>query len=375
LGSANEDLSHSINRSQVTTRAKHIHTYDPRLARVSRSCSENEKFWWELLVMKSDPKVILDTAEIDKNVLIKHKQNVPIAREYIRSKEVQELAVEKYRKNGRGITFNDLISRGITKTKGQAQRKLKNCLKNKVLFTIQHHKPQLYYPTCIKSHILENKNAPIDPTGVQYRYNEYHHQHSYTSSSSIIAYIVSLLPSTPSYIHNMHFKLNIPPQCYIQLNLPQYSSKNKGKHQYENISSAHVDYTFYPRGTVDITVKCSSNPLKLEDDTDLARLIAFLGQLRDRLIILLADKRERLVPDITQWYLTELDINKDIVVSDSVHIVPKIQVKHLNDLFRIYIKSMGEHTVCRVEKSMHPPSQKSPIDVINDIFNSVGTQQ
>jgi hypothetical protein len=327
--------------------------------------------------MKSDSKVILDTTKVDKNVPIIYKQNVPIAREYVRSKEVQELAVEKYHKNGRGITFNDLISRGITKTKRQAQRKLKNCLKNKALFTIQHHNPQQYYPSCIKSHILENKNVLIDPTGVHHQ-QQYYHQYQYNidTPSSIIAYILPLLPAAPSYIHNMHFKLNISPQCFIQLNLPQYSSKNKGKHQYENVANAHVDYTFYPRGTVDVAVKCSGNPLKLEDDTDLARLIAFLGQLRDRLIILLADKKERLVPDITQWYLTELDINKDIVVSDSVHIaLPKIQVKHLNDLFRIYIKSMGEHTVCRVEKSMHPPSQKSAIDVINDIFNSVERQQ
>jgi hypothetical protein len=115
--------------------------------------------------MKSNSKAILDMAEIDKNVPIDHKQNVPIAREYVRSNEVQELAVEKYRKNGRGITFNDLISRGIAKTRRQAQRKLKNSLNNKVLFTIQHHKPQQYYPTCIKSHILERKNVPIDPRG------------------------------------------------------------------------------------------------------------------------------------------------------------------------------------------------------------------
>jgi hypothetical protein len=110
----------------------------------------------------------------------------------------------------------------------------------------------------------------------------------------------------------MHFKLSVPPQCYNQLNLRQYNSKNKGKHQYENIATAHVDYTFYPSGTVDITVKCSSNPLKLENDTDFTRIIAFLGQLRDRLIRLLADKKETLVPDITEWYLRELDLNKDI---------------------------------------------------------------
>jgi hypothetical protein len=174
----------------------------------------------------------------------------------------------------------------------------------------------------------------------------------------------------------MHFKLEVTPECYIQLNLPQYNSKNKGKHQYENVAGAHVDYTFYPKGTVDIAVKCSSNPLKLENDTDLARLIAFLGRLRDRLIVLLADKEERIVPDLTEWYLTELDINKDIEVSPSLHIaVPKIQVKHFNDVFRIYIKSMGEHTVCRVEKSMHPPSQKPAIEAINGIFNSAVSKQ
>jgi hypothetical protein len=52
-----------------------------------------------------------------------------------------------------------------------------------------------------------------------------------------------------------------------------------------------------------------------------------------------------------------------------------MQVKHLNDIFRIYIKSMGEHTVCRVEKSMHPPSEKSAIEAINDVFNSGRKQQ
>src|SRR5919197_3967275 len=99
--------------------------------------------------MKSDPKIILKaaTAEVGKNVPVAYKQNVPIAREYIRSKEVQQLAVQKYHQNGKGITFNDLLSRGITKTKRQAQRKLKNFLQKGVLFTVQNHKPQQSYPT------------------------------------------------------------------------------------------------------------------------------------------------------------------------------------------------------------------------------------
>jgi hypothetical protein len=77
--------------------------------------------------------------------------------------------------------------------------------------------------------------------------------------------------------------------------------------------------------------------------------------IRDRLIILLADKHERLVPDIMDWQLTEADINKDIKVSDLFHLSAiKIQVRHLDHLFSIYIKSMGKDTVCRLEERKHP---------------------
>ena len=117
--------------------------------------------------MKSDPKVILKSASdttrrapgADSTTT-----NVPLEREYVRSNEIHNLAVEKYHKNGKGITFNDLLLSGISKTKIQAQLKLKNCLKNQVLFTLQDHKPQQYYPTSIKAHILERKNVPLDPT-------------------------------------------------------------------------------------------------------------------------------------------------------------------------------------------------------------------
>jgi hypothetical protein len=55
------------------------------------------------------------------------------------------------------------------------------------------------------------------------------------------------------------------------------------------------------------------------------------------------------------WYMTECDINKDINISHLLHLSAiKVQVKHLDHLFRIYIKSMDEETVCRVEESLHP---------------------
>ena len=70
------------------------------------------------------------------------------------------------------------------------------------------------------------------------------------------------------------------------------------------------------------------------------------------------------------WQLTECDINKDIKVSDLFHISAiKVQVRHLDHLFSIYIKSMGKHTVCRLEERKHPVAEKPAIEFVNDIFN------
>jgi hypothetical protein len=77
---------------------------------------------------------------------------------------------------------------------------------------------------------------------------------------------------------------------------------------------------------------------------------------------------ERIVPDIMEWYLTECDINRDIKVNDWLQYTGiKIQVKHLDRLFRIYIKSVGRNTVCRVEEEKCP--NRPAIEAINDVFN------
>jgi hypothetical protein len=69
------------------------------------------------------------------------------------------------------------------------------------------------------------------------------------------------------------------------------------------------------------------------------------------------------------WHITECDINKDIKVSDFFHFsATKIQFRHLNHLFIIYIKSMGKDTVCRVEERKHLAKKPAP-EFINDIFN------
>jgi hypothetical protein len=136
----------------------------------------------------------------------------------------------------------------------------------------------------------------------------------------------------------MHFKTKVSPECYTELNLPSYK-KNHGKYHTEVIGNTHVDYVFYASGIVNVDATCNRNPYKLETEEDRSRIIAFFGQIRDRLIVLLCDRHERLVPEIMGWYITEADINKDIKVSDLLHFsATKIQVKHLDHLFRIYVK-------------------------------------
>src|SRR5438094_5844328 len=94
-----------------------------------------------------------------------------IRQRYTRTHHVEKLAIEKYNKNGKGITFNDLLSCGIALHKEQAQTTLKHCLKRKALFTISAYKPQEYYPASLRAEILEHKiskNMPIGVTGVGY---------------------------------------------------------------------------------------------------------------------------------------------------------------------------------------------------------------
>jgi hypothetical protein len=297
--------------------------------------------------------------------------------QYITSQQIVELAIEKYKtKGGRGITFTDLLETGLAEDKGQAQDMLKYHLKKGTLFTLVAVRPQQYYPTAIKSDIIENltKSTQIDPTGVSLHNEPPISKHPLSNCmepvilQTLEGYILPLLPKAPLFIHNMHFKTKLSEECYSELNLPTHKG-NGGKYHTEIIGNTRVNYIFYSSGIVNVDTSCSNNPYKLETEEDRSRLIAFFGQIRDRLIQLLHDMHERLVPDIMNWYLTECDINKDIKVSDALHLSAiKVQVKHVDHLFSVYIKSMGKDTVCRVEQRKHLAG-KPVIEVINDIFN------
>jgi hypothetical protein len=107
-----------------------------------------------------------------KNVPLQVDGNVPasnlvhIFRGNISQRKIQDIAIEKYRSHGYGITFEDLIETFSVKKK-KAQRSLKHFYSKDVLFTaqslisqgihlIQNTSPQQYFPSCIKAEIIEN---------------------------------------------------------------------------------------------------------------------------------------------------------------------------------------------------------------------------
>jgi hypothetical protein len=170
-------------------------------------------------------------------------------------------------------------------------------------------------------------------------------------------------------VHNLTFKTKIIPECYSELDLPLYK-RNQGKWYEEIIGNTKVDYVLYASGTVVIHTTCSNYPFKVENEQDRLRLIGYFGQIRAGLIYLLKDKHERIVSDISEWEITECDLNKDVKISDFFHMTAlKIRIKHLDHVLGLYVKAMGQDTVLRVEETKHPRVRLT--DFIADIFNPI----
>jgi hypothetical protein len=286
------------------------------------------------------------------------------------------MAINIYKtKGGRGIIYTDLLERGFSLHKRLAQDMLGYHLRKGTLFTLEDRRPQQYYPTELISEIKQKKlqkNTPIHPSGVAFPNIPLSKGPLASCLQPLIVetlegYVLPLLPAAPLFIHNMHFKISVNSECFLKLDLPCYN-QNNGKHYQEVIGKSLVTYVFYKSGTVEIQVLCSNIPYKLETEEDRSRILAFFGQLRSGLIGLLCDKHERIVPDILQWEITECDINKDVKISDILHYTAiKIQIRHLDHLFRTYIKAMGKDTICRIEENKRP--KITAIEFINDVFN------
>jgi hypothetical protein len=343
--------------------------------------------------------------KLGKSVLCHSKSNVPDSKVVhvsttdlrITRKTVEDLAIEKYRCCGKGITYQDLQSRCSLK-KNHAQRSLKHFYMNQVLFTaaakgnilLQNTNPQQYSPACIKADIFEDlkkrtRNVHVEPTGSNPNLSNLSNHGDalsnpigYQKAKSFLDVLIHL-PFTQLHIHKLQLILSIGREYYQELS-NKSSPINRAKRHEENIGRRHVTYTFSPNGRVEIAVRSSDTPFKLEDDDDLVILFSFFGQVRDRLNYIVSDIREREVPQITEWILKECDLNKDVEIDEKCQMyLPDIQLKYAGQVFRMYIKSLHDRAVCRVEKSLTLDlplaraldSITSPSKEINDLKNIV----
>jgi hypothetical protein len=151
---------------------------------------------------------------------------------------------------------------------------------------------------------------------------------------------------------------------------------NLSKRFEQHIGRRYIIYTFSPNGRVQIAIRSSDTPFKLEDDEDISILFSFFGQVRDRLICYVSDVRETAVPLTTEWILKGCDLNKDVKIDEKCQMyLHDIQLKYAGQVFRMYVKSLHDRSVCRVEKSLTlggPLVQAldgiiSPMKAINDL--------
>ena len=321
-----------------------------------------------------------------KNIPLVLKAQNFVPGSYIDSNQIIEIAIDEYKKHRKGLTYVSLLDRGHAKSKKQAQNILKYHLRRGILFTLSDKRPQMYYPSCLKSEIRKRelqKNTPIDPIGVGLFTTTTSSSSSllgtikskhplsqcieYMAYHTLEGYVLPLLREAPLLVHNLTFKTKITPKCYSELNLPLFR-RNQGKLYEVIIGQTKVDYILYSSGTVVIHTTCSNYPFKVEMEEDRLRLIGYFGQIRASLINLLNDRHERIVLDISDWEVTECDFNKDIKISDYFHMTAlKVRVKHLDHLLGLYVKAMGQDTVLRVEETKRPNVRAA--DFITDIFN------
>jgi hypothetical protein len=279
----------------------------------------------------------------------------------ISHKELEKIAIEIYKENGKGITFRDLIDKfGISKKK--AQRKLKNaCMeyrskngkKRSILFRLddERTKPQQYFPTCIKQNIIEDRiirqNRLIQPTGVTLYQSLYLEK----LKARYISELLNILQNQPVSIHKLSLKLHINKTYYDEINLI-VTKGNKSKVHEEKIGLRNIRYEIYPEGTIMVYISCSNFPFKLQVEEDVSSFFAFLGQVKDRLVHFLSDFSEQAISSVMNWILIQCDVNQDIGINIVEQLsIPDLQLRVYDRIFRLYVKNIEGSSYYRVEES------------------------
>ena len=224
-------------------------------------------------------------------------------------------------------------------------------LTNQGVYLLKNKNPQQYFPSCIKAEIIENlkrrksvhNNQEFRPLSTSFSFANSNVLQD--KKAQTVLDVLLLILYYPLYIHKLQLKLSVNRQQISE-------TKRIGSHE-EIIGRRHIKYILSSNGTVQIAIKSNDTPFKLETELDVSIIFSFFGQVKDRLLYLLTDVRELVVPPVTEWILIQCDVNKDIEIDEKAQItLPDIQLKHADRVFREYVKIMQGKAYCRVEESL-----------------------
>lgn len=135
----------------------------------------------------------------------------------------------------------------------------------------------------------------------------------------------------------------------------------------------HVFYLgdYDPSGKVMVYSETSRHPHRLATEQDHSEFIGFLGAIRQKLKDIVVSTHSDIVPPLTEWQIVSSDLNLDLTTSSAMHLSNnRLQVKHYDHLFRIYVKSLGSRTVRRIEKAEQP--NRPALDYLQERFTVEG---
>lgn len=286
----------------------------------------------------------------------------------IRRQKIEEKAIQKFRAGGYGLNYVDLMDDFHLK-KSQAQLTLKQLHHKGIFFTagdlsrqginlIKNKKPQVYFPSSARAEILEKLKKKGVSSNSELLLSTISPLQKYALGTALeyqkaqnFLDILTMLPYRPPYIHRLLLALHINTQCYAELR--KIKGKNKSEIYEELIGRRHVKFTLSSNGTVQIAVTTNSTPFKLESEQDISIIFSFFGQIRDRLLSLLTDPKELLVPSVMEWILKQCDLNKDIEIDGKAQLTLfDIQLTHMDRVFRQYVKIIEGKAYYRTEESL-----------------------
>jgi hypothetical protein len=110
------------------------------------------------------------------------------------------------------------------------------------------------------------ENVLIQPTGVTYPKSPLFYAIQLQKAQNFLDILVRL-PFVHPYIHKLQLTLSVNKEYYTTLE-QQSRPRNKAKIYEEYIGTTLTKYTYSPNGTVEVAVRSSNGPFKLETDDE-----------------------------------------------------------------------------------------------------------